>query len=489
MSNPPDKNNTAEDKTRRGLRAIDYIRDHCIEQRLVEYIGQVVHDRPQDPYGVMANQFASQSKPPIVSYLRGHEVLLSTGRPTLSVEVYASMLGREKLAGTASAPLGTSAFSQELKPHLDTNSTRFIGMGSKNACSFVEMVSVALQGKPFTTIDQFDMIAKKALEGKNGIVNVFTSISFALAIASAEIFQKPLFLYLYNSFFPQQAADRFSIPTPAITVLEGGMHSQSPMSFESIMIIPKSSLSFIEQLRICSEVTDRLRQKIYGDQEFFPVGKSGGLVYDSPIIATAISAVERAITESGFTPSTDFTIGIDCAASYFYDAETQKYQVEKGVTKTSAELVQYYIDLITQHKAVTFINDGISEVDHGGWELIRDALMNRIKVFGGDIYASQSILARRGLKKKWTDGILLQLGQAGTLTDASETAKLFKQRGRQVAVGRRTGETCDTILADFAVAIQSEYFMAGGLIGSEGTSKYNQMIKIYEYLRDRSMLQ
>ena len=163
MSNPPDKNNTAEDKTRRGLRAIDYIRDHCIEQRLVEYIGQVVHDRPQDPYGVMANQFASQSKPPIVSYLRGHEVLLSTGRPTLSVEVYASMLGREKLAGTASAPLGTSAFSQELKPHLDTNSTRFIGMGSKNACSFVEMVSVALQGKPFTTIDQFDMIAKMEL--------------------------------------------------------------------------------------------------------------------------------------------------------------------------------------------------------------------------------------------------------------------------------------------------------------------------------------
>lgn len=488
MTNPPDKNKPMEDRTKKGLRAIDYIREHCIEQRLVEYIGQVVHGRPQDPYGVMANEFASQSKPPTVSFLRGHEVLLSTGRPTLSVEVYASMLGREKLAGVASAPLGTSVFSQELKPHLDTNSTRFIGMGSKNACSFVEVVSVALQGKPFATIDQFDMVTKKALEGKNGIVNVLSAISFSLAIASAEILHQPLFLYLYNSFYPQQAADHFTMPTPVITVLEGGLHSQSPMSFESIMIIPKSSLSFIEQLRVCSEVTDKLKQKLYGDQQYYPVGKSGGLVFDSPVVATAVQTVERAIIESGFTTSNDFTIGLDCAASYFYDAETQKYQVEKGVSKTSAELVQYYIDLITQHKAITLINDGISEVDHGGWELIRDALMNRIKVFGGDIYASQSILARRGLKKKWTDGILLQLGQAGTLTDASETAKLFKQRGKQVAVGRRSGETCDTILADFSVAIQSEFFMAGGLNGAEGTSKYNQMLRIYEYLRDRSML-
>ncbi|OHT10896.1 Enolase, C-terminal TIM barrel domain containing protein [Tritrichomonas foetus] len=473
----------------KGLRAIDYIRDHCIEQRLVEYIGQVVHERPPDPYGVMANQFASQSKLPTISHIKGHEILISTGRPSLLVYVYANMLGRNRLAGTASAPLGTSVFSQEIKPYLDTNSTRFIGLGSRNACSLVEIVSVALQGKTFTTIDQFDLIIKKALEGKSGIVNVFSAISFALAIASAEILHQPLFMYLYESFFPQQAADHFTIPTPAVTVLEGGMHSQSPMSFEAIMIIPKATLSFIEQLRVCSEVAEKLKTKLYGDSQVFPVGKSGGLVFDSSVIATAISTVERAIVEAGFSVDTDFTIGIDAAASCFYDNETQKYQVEKGVSKNAAELVQYYIDLITQHKSITLINDGISEVDHGGWELMRDALMSRLKVFGGDIYASQSILARRGLKKKWTDGIMLQLGQAGTITDASETAKLFKQRGKQVGIARRSGETCDTIIADFAVAIQSEYYMAGGLIGAEGISKYNQMLRIYEYLRDRSLLQ
>lgn len=489
MSDTPNNKKTEDSNSKKGIRAIDYIRDHCIEQRLIEYIGQVVHGRPPDPYGVMANQFASQSNPPTISHLHGREIILSTGRPSLAVDVFANMLGRKKLSGSSIAPLGTSVFSQELKPHLDANSTRFMGLGSKNAGSFVEIVSVALQGKQFTTIDQFDMAVKKTLEGKNGIVNVLTAISFALAIASSNILQKPLFLYFYESFFPQQATDHFTIPTPAITLLEGGMHSQSPMAFEAIMIIPKASLSFNEQLRVCAEVTDKLRRKLYGDKPVFPVGKSGGLVFDSPVLHDAITMIEKAITESGFSSEGDFQICLDCAASYFYDAETQKYQIEKGVSKTAAELVQFYIDLITQHRTISLINDGISEIDHGGWELVRDALQSRLKVFGGDIYASQSILARRGLKKKWTDGILIQLGQAGTITDASETAKLFKQRGKLVAIGRRSGETCDTTMADFAVAIQSEYFMAGGMIGAEGTSKYNQMLRIYEYLRDRSMLQ
>lgn len=478
-----------EENSSKGMRAIDYIREHSIEQRIEEFIGQVVHERPPDPYGVMSNQFASQSQPPTITQIKGNEILISTGRPSLSVDVYANMLGRICLVGTSSAPLGTSVFSQEQKPHLDTNSTRFIGLGSRNACSFVEVVSVALQGKQFATIDQFDITIKKALEGKTGIVNVLTALSFALAKASAEIMHQPLFLYLYESLYPQQSADHFSIPSPCVALLEGGLHAKSPLSFESIMIIPKSCLSFIEQIRMCQEVSDKLRTKLHGDNPKFPVGKSGGLVCDSPVVTTAVALVERAIIESGFSPGTDFTIGIDCAASFFYDPEKQKYQVEQGVTKSAAELVQYYIDLITQHPSITLINDGISEVDHGGWELMRDALMNRIKVFGGDIYASQSILARRGLKKRWTDGILLQPGQAGTISDAAETAKLFKQRGKQVGVSRRSGETCDTLIADFAVAIQSEYFMAGGMIGGDGTAKYNQMLRIYEYLRDRSMLQ
>jgi enolase len=421
--------------------------------------------------------------------LKGSEIIISTGRPSLNVDVYASMLGRNNLVGTGQAPIGTSVFTQEQKPYLDTNSTRFLGLGSRNAIAYVDIVSAAVVGKEFMTADQFDAIIKKALEGKSGVVNVLTALSFALARASSEIFQKPLFLHLYESLFPQQSADHFSIPTPAIALFEGGLHAPSPLTFESIMIIPKQSLSFSEQIKNCSEVFDRLRHKMHGESAAFPVGKSGGLVPDSPVISTVIAAVERAITEAGFATGTDFTIGMDCAASHFYDPERQRYQVEKGVSKSAAELVQYYIDLITQFPSIGLINDGISEVDHGGWELMRDALMSRVKVFGGDVYASQSILARRGLKKRWTDGILLQLGQAGTISDAGETVKLFKQRGKQVAVARRSGDTCDTLIADFAVATQAEYFMAGGLIGAEGTAKYNQLLRIYEYLRDRSMLQ
>jgi enolase len=478
----------AAEKPSTGLRAIDYIRNHSIEQQLEIFIGQVVHERPPDPFGVIANQFAAKADPATIAHLKGSEIILSTGRPSLHVDVYANMLGRIKLAGSSQAPIGVSAFTQELKPYLDTNSTRFLGVGSRNAISYVEIVSSALSGKPFTTTDQFDLIIKKALEGKAGIVNVLTSLSFALAKASSEILQRPLFLYLYESLFPQQSSDHFTIPTPAVSIYEGGMHAASPLSFEAILIIPKAGWSYAEQLKNCAEVFDKLRQKLHASSTTYPVGRGGGLVPETAVIATVIAQVERAIIDCTYTPGTDFSIGIDCAASNFYDPERMRYQVEKGVSKSAAELVQYYIDLITQFPSITLINDGISEVDHGGWELMRDALMSRVKVFGGDVYASQTILARRGLKKRWTDGIMLQLGQAGTITDASEAAKLFKQRGKQVAIARRAGETCDGFMADFAVAIQSEFMMAGGLVGAEGTAKYNQLLRIYEYLRDRSQL-
>ena len=478
----------AKKEETKGIRAIDYVREHSIEQRIEEFIGQVVHERPPDPFGVLANLFASQSDPPTISQVRGREILLSTGRPTLLVEVFANLLGRNEIVGSACAPLGTSVFNQEQRPYLDTNTTRFLGMGSRNACALVELVSAALQGKSFTTFDQFDAIVKKTLDSKTSIANVLSAVSFALAKASAEIFQKPLFLYLYESIYPQQSADHFSVPAPAVTVLQGGMHANAPLLFESIFIVPKSSLSFIEQIRVCAEICYKIQDKLNGDKPFFPVGKCGGYVCDIGVIAQAIALVESAIKESGFSPGSDFQLGIDCAASYFYDTEKQRYQVEKGVYKGAAELVQYYIDLITQHPSVAIINDGISDLDHGGWEQMREGLANRIKVFGGDIYGSQSMQSRRGLKKKWTDGILIQPSQAGTLSEAAETAKLFKQRGKQIIVGRRSGETCDTIIADFAVAIQADYFMGGGIIGSEGTSKYNHLLRIYEYLRDKSML-
>jgi enolase len=267
------------------------------------------------------------------------------------------------------------------------------------------------------------------------------------------------------------------------------MHASSPLLFESIYIIPKHTISYSEQIKNCAEVCDTLRRRLHGDSPCFPVGKGGGLVANSPIIATIIAQIEKVISDSGFSPGSDFSIGIDCAASSFYDPEKQKYQVEKGVVKSSAELVQYYIDLMIQYPSINYINDGISEVDHAGWEMMREGLMNRVKVFGGDVYATQSIFARRGLKKNWTDGIMVQPGQAGTLSDSVETARLFKQRGSLISVGRRSGETCDTLIADFAVAMQSSYFIGGGLFGAEGTAKYNQMLRIYEYLRDRSMLQ
>lgn len=468
------------------MKAIDYLREHEIEGALQEFIGLVVHERPDDPFGVLVNCFASRAQPPTVARLRAREVLLSTSRPTIQIDVFVRNLGREYIISSAAAPLGISAFTQEYAPLVDTSATRYLGQGSRNCFPLVDVLSNAVQGQMFTTIDQFDITIKKVLDSKGSPVNILCAASFALAKASSKILKQPLFIYLYESLYPQQSADTFSMPIPAVTVLEGGLHSDSPLLFESIFIIPKQSINFVEQLRMCSEVNTKLRDKLDKFPQKF--GQTGAQVPDSQILVNSIVLVERAIIEAGFSPGSDLQIGIDCAASHFYDQESQKYKIENGVTKTAAELVQFYIDLVAQHQCISMINDPMSEVDHAGWELIKTALTGRIKVFGGDIYASQSILARRGLKKGWTNGIFVQPAQAGTISDAASAARLFKQKGKLVAISRRAGETCDTLITDLAVSIQSDYFIGGGLSRSDSNEKYNNLVRIYEYLKDRSML-
>ncbi|KAH0785194.1 enolase family protein [Histomonas meleagridis] len=473
-----------DEETKKCLKAIDYVKEHCIEQKIEQFIGQVVHERPSDPFGVFANQFASQSKQPTITCLKAREVIVSTGGPSLCVEVYANVLGQNNLVGKSVAPVGISVSIQEQKPLVDSHSSRYFGLGIQNTFSLVDLVSKHLQQKEFTDIVKFDNMVKKCLEDKTGISNVLTAISFSLAKASSYIMQKPLFLYLYESFFPLQSADNFIIPTPIFTVFEGGKHSEdSPIPFESVNIIPKSGISFAEQLRICSEVSHQLKHKIFANGRHFSIGKMGGLVYRNDI-STSLSILEEAITESGYKPGIDITISIDCAASTFYlsDIDTPCYQIIEN-NLTSAQLIQFYIDLMTKHPSISMINDGISDVDNLGWDLMRDALIGKVKLFGGDVYSSQSTLARKGLKKKWTDGILIQPLQVGCLSDAADTAILFKQRGKLVCVGRRCGETCESLIADFAVAIQSEYLMAGGAFSADGTAKYNQMLRIEEYIK------
>lgn len=222
-------------------------------------------------------------------------------------------------------------------------------MGVKIACSLVELISNEVKDMSFHSIEQFDIIIKKCLEDKNAVTNVLTACSYALTKASAELASRPLFLYIYESINKGESSDRFFFPQPCLTVLEGGMHSKSPLVFESVFLIPKTGLSFVEQMRTSVEIAKKLKTKLFGNSNYFQIGKSGGYVIDNLLITGALSLVEKTIVESGFSLNTDFTIGIDFAATSFYDQDHQRYQLEPGVDKSSAELIQFYVDLITEH--------------------------------------------------------------------------------------------------------------------------------------------
>jgi enolase len=356
------------------------------------------------------------------------------------------------------------------------------------------LLSPALTGLPLTSLAALDqkIIEVDGTELKEKVGgNATTAASFALAEAGASHEGLQLFEYLARNYW---GADRlpakYKLPIPYFNILNGGKHAGGNLKLQEFMVSPSPALPYPDQLRIVAEVYQKLGKLLtekYGISAK-NLGDEGGF---APLLNTpdeALTIIEQAIQDAGYTPATDLRIGLDAAASEFYNADTKLYEVEVGVQKTGDELIAYYQDLVARHPSVVSIEDGLDEKDYEHWVKLTEALGGQIQLVGDDLYTTNPRTIARGLEGKWCNALLLKVNQIGTITEAMQAARLILEAGQTVMVSHRSGETCNSVIADLAVAIGAQAIKTGSTARGERIQKYTRLLQIYEYLKERDLL-
>ncbi len=411
----------------------------------------------------------------VIENVYGREILDSRGNPTVEVEVKTySSDSRTRGFGRASVPSGASTGSNEALELRDKDN-RYRGKGVKTAVHNVNTKLgpkvVGMEVRRQREIDQI-MIELDGTDDKSSLgANAILGVSLAVARAAADSYGIPLYQYLGG-------INAFTLPVPTLNILNGGLHAGNDLSIQEFMIQPKGAETFREGLRWATEtyhvLGDVLEQK-YGNSAT-NVGYEGG--YAPPINQTndAMEAITEAIEEAGYTED-DITIGIDSAATSFFDGK--KYNVD-GEKFTGGELVDYYVELVHTYPII-YIEDGFHEEAFDDFAALSVELPDVINV-GDDLFVTNVERLEQGIKMGACNALLLKVNQIGSLSEAFEAAAKAEGNGYDVVVSHRSAETEDSTIADISVALGAELIKTGAPARSERTAKYNQLLRIEEEL-------
>ena len=403
------------------------------------------------------------------------EVLDSRGNPTVEVEV----LLDDGSLGRAIVPSGASTGVHEAVELRDGDKSRYLGKGTLKAVENVnEIIADEIIGwEAFDQvgIDKFlielDGTPNKGRLGANAILGV----SMAVARAAADSVGLPLFQYLGG-------VNGKTLPTPMMNILNGGSHADNTVDIQEFMIMPVGADTFREDLRMGAEVFHSLKSVLKGKGMNTAVGDEGGFAPNLATNEEAIQVIIEAIEKAGYKPGDDVKIAMDVAASEFYDADENVYKLTgEGVTRTSAEMVEYLTSLCDKYPVIS-IEDGLAEDDWDGWKLLTDALGDRVQLVGDDLFVTNTARLSEGIAKGIANSILIKVNQIGTLTETFDAIEMAKKAGYTAVVSHRSGETEDTTIADIVVGLNAGQIKTGSLSRTDRIAKYNQLLRLEEIL-------
>ena len=410
----------------------------------------------------------------IIKKISAREILDSRGNPTIEVEVW---VGRE--IATASVPSGASKGLHESVELRDGDKARYLGLGVTNAVSNVSMIIApkleGMDGMDQSAIDaaliDLDGTASKSRLGANAILGV----SIAVCKAVAKSLGIPIFQHI-----TKRKVSNISLPTPLMNVINGGKHAGNDLSIQEFMIIPTGATKFSEGLQMCVEVYHHLRThlvKQYGNVAT-NVGDEGG--YAPPLKRTreALDCLVKAVETSGYALGKDVCIGIDAASSTFYTKN--EYSID-GRIFSRENLIEYYLKIIEDYDILS-IEDPLHEEDFEGHALLTKKCRDKTIIIGDDLFTTNPKRITKGIKSKSCSGLLLKPNQIGTLTEALVASELCMNAKYKVVVSHRSGDTDDSFIADLATGIGAHGIKAGAPARGERVSKYNQLLRIEEYL-------
>jgi enolase len=402
------------------------------------------------------------------------EILDSRGNPTLEVEVHLE----NGAMGRASVPSGASTGEHEAIELRDRDKKRYQGKGVLTAVSHVnEQLSrqvIGMEVSDQAAVDraliELDGTKNKGRLGANAILGVSLAVAKAAAVETGQ----PLYRYLGG------VAAR-ELPVPLMNILNGGLHADNRLDIQEFMILPVGASSFAEALRTGAEVFYTLRAILKKAGHATAVGDEGGFAPTLESNEEAIQFILKAIEAAGYRAGRDVFLGLDVAASTFYEKGHYVMNAEKKKERSSEEMVEYYAKLIDRYPILS-IEDGLSEQDWKGWRLLTEQLGSRVQLVGDDLFVTHREILDRGIKEQVANAILIKPNQVGTLTETLETIGLAKQVGYGTIISHRSGETEDTTIADLAVACNLGQIKTGSLSRAERTAKYNQLLRIEEDL-------
>ncbi len=400
------------------------------------------------------------------------EILDSRGNPTIEVEV----LLDDGSFGRAAVPSGASTGAFEAV-ELRDGTKRYAGKGvAKAVAGVVEKISPALLGLEADDqrlVDQamidLDGTPNKANLGANAILGV----SLAVAKAAADSAGLPLFRYVGGP-------NAHVLPVPMLNILNGGAHADSNVDVQEFMIAPIGAATFGEALQQGAEVYHSLKSVLKKKGLSTGVGDEGGFAPDLPSNRDALDLISEAVKGAGLKVGKDIVFALDVAASEIFDKK--KYTFE-GKKKTSAEMIDYYADLVASYPIVS-IEDALDEDDWDGWKTITERLGDQTQLVGDDLFVTNVERLQRGITGGQANSLLVKVNQIGTLTETLDSVALAQRSGFTCMMSHRSGETEDTTIADLAVATNCGQIKSGAPARSDRVAKYNQLLRIEDVLGD-----
>ena len=374
-------------------------------------------------------------------------------------------------------PSGASTGTKEAVELRDGDKTRYLGRGVQKAVANVNgAIASMLQG--FDAIDQagldrrlidLDGTENKARLGANALLAV--SLANAHALAASK--KMPLWQHLANGA-------EVSLPVPMMNIINGGAHADNNVDMQEFMVLPVGFDSFAESLRAGTEIFHALKSVLKGRGLSTAVGDEGGFAPDLRSNEEALETILEAIGKAGYRAGEDVLLGLDVAATEFFD--NGKYNLTgEGKRLTSEQFVDFLANWAAQYPIVS-IEDGLAEDDWAGWKLLTERLGKSVQLVGDDLFVTNPRIFKDGIERGVANAILIKVNQIGTLTETLEAIAMAHAANYAAVVSHRSGETEDTTIADIAVATTATQIKTGSLCRSDRVAKYNQLLRIEQQL-------
>jgi enolase len=408
-----------------------------------------------------------------IADIRGREILDSRGNPTVEADVVLA----DGSSARAGVPSGASTGKREAVELRDGDKGRYLGKGVQKAVANVNgILKAELTAMEFA--DQRALDQKMIeLDGSDNKANLGANALLAVSLAAA----KADALSVGHSLFRHMGPST-TMPVPMMNIINGGAHADNSVDIQEFMILPVGAPNFREALRYGAEIFHALKSVLNSKGLNTAVGDEGGFAPDLPSNRAALDTILEAIGQAGFSVGDDILLGLDVASSEFYTG-SRYHLTSEGRDFDAAGFCDFLVDLVSHYPIVT-IEDGMDEGDWDGWRLLTDKVGATVQLVGDDLFVTNTSILNRGIRENIGNSILIKPNQIGTLTETLDAIAMAVEAGFSAVVSHRSGETCDSTIADIAVGTEATQIKTGSLSRSDRIAKYNQLLRIEEELGD-----